>query len=253
MKNNLMDWHYANNQFENGTINSFKSMNILSSDHVSRLKASEGNTLFDELINFVSPVQDKFEDLYADWRMYKGIYHGHTLKFEQLMDELVAEKVPEWAGKIMAIYHDRTPEYQALFAQGRSIFGKGTYDDRISAVKSLAHHLRNYANLSELQSSVEEYYKLLATSRDGQQKNEGKVKEAASDLESARIVLAQAMYRNLGMLMSHFYKDPKEIIKYFELEHIQTTATKEKDNGFEEEEFVEPLNADGTTMVIQQN
>ena len=93
----------------------------------------------------------------------------------------------------------------------------------------------------------------MTVSRDGQQKNEGKVKEVASELESARIVLAQAMYRNLGMLMSHFYQKPKEIIKYFELEHIQTSATKEKDNGIEEDEFVEPLNEDGTTMVLQQN
>ena len=89
MKNNLMDWHYSQNQFENGTRSSFKNMNILSSDHVSRLKASEGSALFDELIGFVSPIQDKFVGVYADWRMYKGIYHGHTLKFGELMDKLI--------------------------------------------------------------------------------------------------------------------------------------------------------------------
>jgi hypothetical protein len=135
MKNSAR-WHYLDNQFENGT--NYKSMNTLSSDHLSRLKSHQGEPFFDELITYFAPFRDNFSDAYAEWCSVKGIYSGHTLMVQRLFLELKNEKLPSWSGKIMSFYHKNTPQYNALFFQGLKVFNRSDYENRISSVSALA-------------------------------------------------------------------------------------------------------------------
>jgi hypothetical protein len=220
-------------------------MDVISTDHISRLRSQQGDVYFDELIAFVSPYRLKFESILSEWKSNNGIYHGRTLVLQNLIKELTDEKVPTWSGKIQALYHKNTHQYQAIFFKGLTVFTLSTYESRINEVKTLNLTLAKYPELADVKSDVEHYYNVLIKTRDEQQKYEGLVKTSRTSLKEVHKTLADAMYRNLAMLMAKFYKKPASIIDFFELEHIQNKKQNKEQK--DEEEFA-PLNTDGTVM-----
>lgn len=244
LKIDAMKWHYLKNQFLSATQNGYKKMLILSTDHVSRLSAKEGDPFFDGLIEFITPFHYEFTDLHSTWKSILGVYRGQTLLVKRLMNELVDTKIPLWNVQVQVVFFKNTPEYQSIFPKGLSLFRQTTYDERVLLLDVLMHSLARFSELESVKIEVAQFCEQLHKQRGLQQQYEGQVKVTTSRLKNKRTALAKAMYRNLSMLMGYYYEDPSRVSVFFELEHLQ----RKNNRTAEQEEEVVPLNVDGSVM-----
>ncbi len=227
MATNDFTWHYSQNQFENATSENFKLMNIFSADHDSRLLAESktGLPFFTEMYDTFHPFRLNYSGVYSDWITSKGMHKAQTVRLVNAFNELTTEKIPQWDAQVQAVYLEKTPEYIEIFPGGRSVFHNGPYDIIISHLESLQKNVSKHDELKDTAKKILDYYKFLNDTRSKQQSYEGAVKKSSSELEKSRVKIAQAMYQNLGLLMNHFYDNPDEIQRFWELQYITTHTT----------------------------
>lgn len=227
-------WHFLENQFDNATDESFKLMNIMNEDHLSRLKASAGEPTIDDLVARTIPVHDGYSNSYTAWITERAFYKGATNTQKQLIAELSAQKIKEWDIQIQNEYLEGTAEYVAILPNQRVPFQSGGIDARIAEVKALGERLDSYPALSTTMDDVNQFYDALSAARDAQQQREGAVETKSDLLETARLAIAWMMYRNLGVLIDHFGEDVEQIRNYWEIGLF-------RDTGQGEEEPEEPI------------
>ena len=217
-------WHFSQNQFDNGTINNFKLMNIFSADHGSRLaaEAEGGLSFFVEMNDSYIPFRLDYSNCYSDWITGQGMYKAQTVRLMNSFDELTTDKIPLWDAQVQAVYLEKTPEYIEIFPGGRTAFQTGPYDIRISHIDSLYKNVKEHEELADTTADIKKFYDKINGIRSKQQSYEGAVKKTSSDLEKSRINIAEAMYSNLGLLMDHFKTEPEEIQRFWELKYITT-------------------------------
>ena len=220
----VLKWHYLDNQFENATDGSFKLMNIMNEDHLSRLQASAGEPTIDDLITRTIPVHNGYSSSYVAWITERAFYKGATNAQETLIDELSAQKIKEWDIQIQNVFLEGTSEYMSILPNRREPFQKGGIDDRITEVESLGERLESYPALTTTEDDVKAFHTQLEAARDAQQQREGAVETKSDLLETARLVIAWMMYRNLGILMDHFGEDVEQIRNYWEIGLFRDTA-----------------------------
>ena len=214
-------WSPTENQFDNGTKNSKKKMNIISSDHDSKLHAQIGNPLIAVLFSFFHAIRLMYLAKYTQWKSTVAAYHGATVNFEQLIAQLSSTMIEDFDIRIQVLFKRGTAQYAALLPNFRIPFQSGEYDERITALGTLSESLTGIVVLAAVKTDVDAFLLQLTTARDQQQGLEGLKQTLSEEVELARVTIAQAMYYTLGGLMQIFSANSIQIANFYDLETLR--------------------------------
>ena len=207
------NWQYLSNQFVNVTKSNFKKAVIISRYHDSVLAAATTQPMPDPdmvmLYNRYHPLNESLITAYNSWRAQGGMQQGSTLSLDQLLG-LLPEKIFNWQARLGIIYAQGSAQYRALFPNGRTPFNKGSKDQRINAVDSLAIALGTDPALATLKVDVLAFYTLLLTARQNQIGNIANTRNDSTQLEQVVLAAMKMQYRNLGFLIDKI--DNTEVI-----------------------------------------
>lgn len=223
-------WSYLQNPFDNVTKSSYKLMYLMSTDHFDKLSARKSDTFINELYEFGKPSFDTFITQYRKNVSDDANYQMYTLRFENLILELMSTRARRWDIQILGIYDVMTPEYKSLMPNNRAPFQTGSYEMRINSVKSLSDQLLQYPSLSALQKEVNDFHALLLLTRSQQQGFESTLQVNSAALENARIALAQTMHSIFGKLMGYYYLDLAMVETFYELRYLRRTPGSSDEN-----------------------
>ncbi|MBI4945767.1 MAG: hypothetical protein HY840_05125 [Bacteroidetes bacterium] len=210
-------WHYLENQFDNATKGSFKLMNTINADHFAKLQAQQSDPDIAALLARTTPAHDNYIDAYSVWFSARGIYKGETDRMENYVYELSSTKIKQWDAQIQMLYLEGTSDYIVILPNGRKPFNRGTMDDRISHLQSLADNLAAYPALAATMNDVIAFHTTLNDARDVQQQKEGLLNNASDLTETARRDIATMMYKNLGLLMDKYAANLNLVSNFWEL------------------------------------
>jgi len=222
-------WHFAENQFDNCTKQSKKRMNRISSDHDSKLQAESSDPDILVLFNRFNPLRTAYSNSYTASISANAIYKGKTAFFESLEKELSETKIEDWDIQIQVVYKKGTPTYIELLPRGREPFQKGTRDQKIEEVLALGNRLTPHPALAATKMDVDAFGISMKDARNVQQQNEVLVAQTSDLLELQRIISANMMYGDLGILMDKFRDNPTQIERFFDLEAIRQTGAEEEE------------------------
>ncbi len=209
------NWNILSNRFDASTKRNYKKMLRMISHHANVLGASS-DPFIRKLFRETDPVRTAFCTAYAAWTSKKGGRAGEARRLRQLLKVLYTEKIPKWEVDVLVRFHEKSPEYKALFKGGRTAFRRGPYDLRAEKLASLALNLEAFPGLFVTRMEVEDFHKQLTDMLNTSKGESTGVKGASFGLEAARKAAAVKMYANLGHLMAHFAEDPKQVKRFFE-------------------------------------
>ena len=217
-------WKYLENQFVSATANNYKKAVKLSNYHDADLNAKKATEpLLIPIYNRYHPLHLALVNEYNAWKTAGGSQQGQTLNLSQLLD-IAYDKVPFWDVSVQgtgATFMKGTPNYKAIFPNGRNPFSKGSIDERINAYDSLAKSMVPFAPLAPTMAQVAGVYKMLATARDTQSGAKGSVKTGSGKVETARIAAMTMQMRNLGFSMDAFWDKPTYIESMFDVQTLR--------------------------------
>lgn len=215
------DWIFLINTFYVHTNKSLKTALTLFEDTFAKLSAEAEH---DEEINSIllgfSPAYLSFRELYALRQANVGIYKGQTMQFGQTMSE-ITEQVRRWEALIRTFYAEDSAEERSMFPNKRYPFFHGTYEQRISAIKSLSIALEKYPKLGEVQHLVESFYNRLEGHRLAQQQQEGQKNNIGSLLNKQHLIACQELYGVLARLMYKFRYEPERVANFIDINLIR--------------------------------
>ncbi len=218
-------WQFARNTFQSVTATSYKLMNIILSDHVSRLAAITGDADFTEMLTRTTPVKTAWNAAYTTWIGSKGTYKGRTELWEAKIKDLSALRIKQWDIAIQGVFLRGTGDYTMLLPNGRGPFQKGAYDLRLAQVEALQVRLLGVTPavpaLTTLAATVGAYHTEMTTLRDTQQIAEQTVDNKASLMEIERLAAAKMMYKNLGRLMEKYSDTPTRVEDFYDMNYIR--------------------------------
>jgi len=234
------NWIYANNTFEVQTRTSFKKMLTLTLDHIAKLSGTaETNPAFVPIRDGYAPLHDAFTAAYAAWKGSEGTHEGSTLNVEDLFLQLNTE-LRTWEARVRVVFPEDSPNERSIFPNKRIPFQSGTYEQRISAVKTLYEKLATFIgepSLIALSTTVNNFYDTIQSARFVQSTNEVGISSRSAALEAARLACAVGMYGNLGQIMYLFRENPVEIEQYWDLSLLRNTT----DNTFSQSVSVDTV------------
>ncbi|MFN0199899.1 MAG: hypothetical protein ACKVTZ_00175 [Bacteroidia bacterium] len=225
---NQISWSYLHNPFDNATKGSQKRLSILATDHHDKLLVeSTTNAQIAALYQFFLPHYNHFKNIYQQTFSMDGIYQGNTQIVENLFAELSGKKIKQWDIWVQNVYLEGTPEYTMLFPNRRTPFQSGSYEARITNVKSLETTLALYPNLGNVLNDVTTTLQQLEAARTAQQGYEKQSSNLVKDIEDARVSLAKAMHYVFGGLLQLYYNELWRVETFYELKYLRaTTSTK---------------------------
>lgn len=218
-------WIFTSNTFEVNTRGSNKNMLSISTDTEAKLQAEISDADINVIYTDYFPVYEAYRQIYINYDVAAGNREGETLNFENLITTELQQKIRKWEGFVRSVYDEDSPEERSIFPNKRAPFLGGTYDDRISAVGSLAKRLTadTNASIQGYAPTVQSFYNLLFSARDTQQNKEGLLGMLSDTREQQRILLANELYAVLGGLMRKFKSDPQQITRFFDLSLLRET------------------------------
>ena len=222
-------WKYGQNTFFSLTLGSTKLMNIILTDHTTRLSAAQGaDSDFMAMVLRTTPIKTAWDTAYLAWLAVRGTYKGRTQSWEAKLADLSAVRIKQWDIAIQGVFLEGTGEYTQLLPNGRGPFQGGAYDLRVAEVKTLQNRLLAVTPavpaLTTLAATVGTYHTEMKTLRDSQQAAEQQVDGLATLLEIQRLAAATMMYKNLGRLMEKFSDMPVRIEDYYDMNYIRDGA-----------------------------
>lgn len=217
-------WIYLGNQFENATIGSYKKAVQLSNYHDADLETKMANEpLLIPIYNRYHPLHLVLIDEYNAWKSAGGSQEGQTLNLEQMLD-LAYSKMPLWDLNIQSAgptFMKGTPNYKAVFMNGRAPFIAGSIDDRVNAYDTLVKNMAPFAPLAATMALVAAVYTTLNTARDTQLGAKGSLKTGSGKVEAARVDAMIMQWRNLGFSMDAFWDKPMYIESMFDVQTLR--------------------------------
>lgn len=228
-----LNWSPLNNQFYNATKNSVPTFTTLSTDHASKLTARSSDPVIAALMSAYTPFHTDYLEKLANYNNKEAFYNSHTKRVEDNDAELI-KMIGRWDVHVQTVYYNDTPEYMAIFPNGRAPFQGGRRESRLAALKQLSEALSSFMQLHQLHLMVADFYDVCIKARDKQQQMEQEVQYARQIFKEAHEAAAGQMYRNLGMLMYHFGASP-QILQFFQVNLIRTTGLAASNTVLEEE------------------
>lgn len=213
-------WIFLSNTFAVQTRGTHVKMLTLATDTDAKLS----NEVADPDINTIylqfHPVYEGYRMVCINFDMAEGNYEGQTLAFEDILDS-IPDHIRVWESQIRYVYVEDTPEERAIFPNKRTPFLSGTYEDRLSAIGTLAETLSTIVPLSATHTLVASFYNMALSTRLAQQQKEGNVGLLSDLREQQRLLVATEMYGVLGSLMFKFRASPTDIERFFDLELLR--------------------------------
>ena len=226
-------WQYLINTFLVNTVRNFKKTLSLITDHLAKLESQSSDADILEMYNTFLPLQESFENLYSQWQLTTGTYEGKTQSFEERIKHFSIVQINVWRGKVFNIFPEHSPTAKEIFPNDRMPFQHGTYEQRVIAFKTLGDKLAEYTTqptLVTLSIEVLSAHNELKSLRDAQQNKEGASAIFSSALETARLIVCQGMYSNLGLLMSKYKLTPLTVANYFDLSLLRKTGAEDDED-----------------------
>ncbi len=233
------EWIFCINTFEVQTRNNYKKMLSLSLDHYGKLvHAAVTVPLLIPVRDSYAPLHTAYQNAYAAWKGAEGIHEGSTLSVEGMLTQLNTE-VRSWEGTVRYVFPEDTPSERAIFPNKRAPFQTGTYEQRISAVKTLGDLLATFTTqplLVSLSTTVLTFYNTIEAVRLLQTGNEIGITEKSTFLEINRRECAIGMYGNLGQIMYLMRELPTEIEQFWDMSLLRNIT----DNTYTESLTIDP-------------
>ena len=214
------NWIFTSNTFEVQTRDNFKKMLTLSLDHYGKLVAAANTEpAIIPLRDDYAPLNLAYQNIYAAWKGAEGTHEGSTLNLQLLMELLNAD-IRTWEGTVRYVFPEDSPNEKSIFPNKRAPFQTGTYEQRISAVKTLAEKLATFTTqplLVTLSATVQSFYNTIEAVRLGQTGDEINITMQAMVLEEQRKACAVGMYGNLGRLIYLNRNSPVDTEQFWDL------------------------------------
>jgi hypothetical protein len=219
-------YHFLVNSFLVVTFKNYKKLLTLASNHEGKLVANQSDPVVAAILSVFTPVFESYKATDLNLMSALGFYKGETQTVERLFAQLQDDKIKQWEGKIFNFFPQGSVEATQLFPQHRSPFNKGTYENRIQAVASLAKGCGAFSDLAPVAAMITAFHVQIASARALQLSDgEGKVELLRNLRESARIAVCQQLYGNLGLLMNHFRTDPLQVDRFFDFSLLRRKAS----------------------------
>jgi len=223
----VLPWRFAINPFLSATDRNFKKMLSLYADHFNKL-VQKGATDADVLAmkNQYQPFHEGFITIYSNWRGSEGVGESRTLDVETQFGLLNSE-IKVWEGRVRGIFPEDSVEERSIFPDKRMPFQKGTYEQRISALRTLFERLATYTTepvLVTLSATVESFYNVISAARNAQQGNEISVSDYSASLEAQRVLCSKQMYGTLGKLMYKYLDNATLIEEYWDMSLLRDSG-----------------------------
>ena len=220
-------WGAIKNSFLNSLKGSFKRTYAVVTDTGNKLEASKNDPGIGDIQTFFEPFHANFKTLYLEWKLAKNSYHASTRAVQRFKKDLAANKIQRWDTLIKPAFLDDPEGYKVLFPNGHALFQRGEYEERIAAVKVLASSIDDRAALAGVKTEIIGFGDQFEEARSHQQGKEGLVKALSVDLKVQRKDVCEALYAVQGRLMGLYYRNPKVIEAFFDLETLRRTGREE--------------------------
>jgi len=217
------NWIALRNFFYTDTRGSFKKMYQLSTDHLSKLRIKAAtDPAIQDILTFFEPFYLTFLEQYERFIDGRTAYHAKTAEFKELLGEVTGPMLRRWAAEIQMIYDSKSRQYKSFFPQGRTVFSRAKFDDRIQLVKTLGRSLVRDPQLAQLGRTVAAYGQQLEDLRDEQQGLEYSYSNNSTLLEQHREELSLGLFASFARLEFHYYRDIKQVADFYELKYFRT-------------------------------
>lgn len=225
-KTNIMaqrPWIFMINTFEVNTRSSNRKMLSLVTDTHAKLSVGNADPDIQALFALLDPIYNNYRQICIDFDVVAGNRQGGTLAFENVMAQIPAQ-LRIWEAGVRAIHFEDTPEERAIFPNKRGPFQSGTYEERLSAIGSLAQKLSTIPALASTRAQVQSFYNMALGTRVAQQQDEGALASMSDLRENERVLVADTLYGILGSLMFKYRSDRRHIDNYFDLTLLRSKA-----------------------------
>ena len=217
-------WIFLYNTFLVQTESSFRKALVLFTDTHAKLRNEQTDPDIATMLSYLEPPFLAYVKIYNTWGAVSGTYHGKTQSVEELLANDLPLQLRRWEGKVRSEFIEDSPTEREIFPNKRSPFLSGTYEDRISAIGSLAEKLIDFPQLSAVQAEVNSFYNLMESARLVQQQKEGDLKRLSDLLEAQRVLVAEELHGILGLLIHKYRKNPLNVERYFDLSLLRDTS-----------------------------
>ncbi len=224
----VLPWRFAINPFLSATDRNFKKMLSLDADHFNKLV--QKGTIDPDVLAMKTQYESFHHDfitIYSNWRGSEGVGESRTLDVETQFGLLNTE-IKVWEGKVRSIFPEDSIQERAIFPDKRKAFQQGTYEQRISALRTLYQILATYSAepvLLSLSATVESFYNVISAARNAQQGNEISVSGYSASLEAQRVLCSRQMYGTLGRLMYKYLDNPILIEEYWDMSLLRDSSS----------------------------
>jgi hypothetical protein len=222
-----LPYRFFINPFLRATQASYKKALSIGEDHKAKLLNLQADPEIAAMLLTYTPILQAYKTADLNLQSAEGTYEGKTQTVEELFDKLNTEKLPYWEGQIRSVYYEGTPEETSLFPDKRKPFQSGTYEQRISAIKVLGDKCALDANviISGVSVNILAFHTQIEGARVLQQsQGEAAVAALRNLRETARVLLCQELYGNMGTLMHKHRANPLVIDQYFDLSYLRTPS-----------------------------
>lgn len=208
---------FFSNTFDSATRTSYARMLSISTYTYNALNGPNG---IPSLFTQYKTVHEAYVLCYNKWKAQRGMQKGKTASLTDLFKTLVAN-VGDWDLAVQHVYSRNSPEYIALFPNGRKAFTSGTQDERINAIAQFSIAIGTDPLLTSIKANVDADYAALLTQNSVQKAEKVLTDTKSQELEGARMAACEELYSILGALMGIYKKAPLEIEKFFRMDLLR--------------------------------
>ncbi|MBI1223736.1 MAG: hypothetical protein GC192_00750 [Bacteroidetes bacterium] len=210
------EYIHLTNPFEIATRDSKVKMNTIATDHDSNLEVGIADPDIDALYQLFHPEKNTYQDLMATWVSIKGLSKSKTKSWEDELDEIKNVTIYAWEGKVFAIFPKNTPQALSIFPNNKSPLTAIKYEERLIALDAFHKTLATYPELADLTTEVGLKVAEIKLLRKQQSEYFKRIKQAVSDVEAQRKVLAKLLNNNLSTLKIKFCDEIDKVKLYFD-------------------------------------
>ncbi len=214
-------WLYLVNTFEVNTRTSKRKMLRISNHHLARLNAMKTDPDILAMFDIFEPAAVLYQTMMSDFTSFGNISQGNTHMWKKYLNEMSEGWIDEWQTMVRQQYEKNTPEYIAIFPNGKEPFLRTQYDMRMIAVEALHTTLLTYPSLSDAATNVATRLALLKNARNVQTQSFGTKDFTSSMVEDQRKVLADLLDDNLCKLKIKYRNNIKVVENYFDLAELR--------------------------------
>ncbi|MGE0637520.1 MAG: hypothetical protein AB7P01_13835 [Bacteroidia bacterium] len=220
-----LPYRFFINPFLSVTRNSYKDMLSLGVDHKAKLVANQADPEIAAILVTYDPILQSYLNVDQNLSSVLGTYKGKTQTVEELFVELAKVRLPIWEGQIFFFFPEGTETATTLFPNARSAFNDGTYEQRIQAIKVLGDKCALIPSLAGVSANILAFHTQIESARLTQQsQGEGAADTLRTLRETARVLLCQELYGDMGKLMYKFRSNPTAIGDYFDMEILRSAG-----------------------------